>query len=177
MRSFLYGISRVLGLIGGLALVLMMIHINLDVLSRYFLNTPIPGTLEFVSNYYMVAAVFLPLAMVERQNAHISVELVTQHLRPRPRTIVIGLTCIVSALFFAAFTWQSWSDAVQKFWLGEYIRGQISVINWPSRFLLPIGCAAITLLLLYKAWRLFRGDGSVLEKPADVVGSEVAGTE
>ena len=156
---------------------LMMIHVNVDVFSRYLFNRPVPGTLEIVSNYYMVAVVFLPLAMVERNNAHISVELVSQHLPLRPRMLLIAFASLASAAYFAAFTWQTWFDAIAKFELGEYIRGQIAIINWPSRFVLPLGCALITLVLLYNAWRLLRGDRMVLERPADVVGSEAVGTE
>ncbi len=177
MRRVLYGLSNALGLIGGVALVLMMLHVNLDVFGRYVFNSPVPGTLEIVSNYYMVAVVFLPLALVERQNAHISVELLSQHLPRIPRIVLIGFASLAAAVYFAAFTWQTWLDAVAKYQIGEYIRGQIVIINWPSRFLLPVGCALITVLLVWKAWRLFRGDETVLEKPREVVGTELEGTE
>ena len=177
MRKLLYGLSNALGLLGGIALVLMMLHVNLDVFGRFLLNSPVPGTLEIVSNYYMVAVVFLPLALVERQNAHISVELLSQHLPRGPRLLLIGLASVAAAVYFAAFTWQTWLDALAKYRIGEYIRGQILIVNWPSRFLLPVGCALITLLLVWKAWRLFRGDESVLEKPHGIVATETEGTE
>ena len=88
-----------------------------------------------------------------------------------------GFASLAAAVYFAAFTWQTWLDALAKLRIGEYIRGQILIVNWPSRFLLPVGCALITLLLLWKAWRLFRGDESVLEKPQEGVGTELEGTE
>lgn len=61
--------------IAGLSIIVMMMHIVADVTGRYLLGTPISGTTEIVSGYYMVAAVFLPLAYVARTEGHIAVEL------------------------------------------------------------------------------------------------------
>lgn len=162
LRRLLGRLANALAFLGGIAVVLMMLHICADVIAKYVFNSPIPGTLEIVSNYYMVATVFLPLALVERKNAHIAVEILSQHLPTRGQAILVGAVSLVSICFYGMFFWQSLEDAVAKYELGEYIRGQIRIVNWPSRFLLPIGVAAIILILAWKSVRGFRGDEDVI---------------
>lgn len=165
-RRVLEGAADLLTWIGGAALLLMMLHITADVTARFFFNSPLHGTVEIVPTYYMVAAVFLPLAMIERLNAHIVVELVSQHLPKRAQEIQIALVALVSAAYFGAFTWQTWGDALQKFEVREMSLGNVAVTVWPTRFYVPVGCGLITVLLIYKAVCLFRGDNSVLNRGA-----------
>src|SRR3546814_5662820 len=139
----------------------MMLHIAAEVLARYVFNSPLHGTVEIVSTYYMVGVVFLPLAMIERVNGHIVVELVSQHFPRRVQEVLIGVVALVSALYFAAFTWQTWGDALQKFGVREVTLGTVAVTVWPTRFYLPIGCGLIPLVLVYTAFRPFTGDTSV----------------
>lgn len=158
------GISDLLAWIGGAALILMMLHITAEVVGRYFFNSPLHGTVEIVPTYYMVATVFLPLALIEKLNGHIVVELVSKHFPERIQEIQIALVALLSAAYFGAFTWQTWGDAVQKFEVREVSLGNVAVTVWPTRFYVPIGCGMITILLVYKAIRLFRGDNSVLAR-------------
>ena len=74
--------------IGIAAVGLMMFHITFDVFGKYLFNAPLPATLEIVSHYYMVVVVFLPLAMVEKRDAHISVEVLTQNFSDRWQKVV-----------------------------------------------------------------------------------------
>ncbi|KIZ46846.1 MULTISPECIES: TRAP transporter small permease [Rhodopseudomonas] len=158
--------STLLAWIGGIGLILMMLHIAVDVVARYIFNAPLHGTVEIVSAYYMVAVVFLPLAMIERSNGHIVVELVTQHLPRRGQDVLIGFVALASAVYFGAFAWQTWSDALKKFAVGEQALGSVAITVWPTRFYLPIGCGMIALVLVHKALRLFVGDRSVLDPHA-----------
>lgn len=157
--------SELLGVGAGIALVMMMLHITAEVIARYVFGSPLHGTVEIVSTYYMVAVVFLPLALIERVNSHIIVELLSKHFPQRSQEILIAVVALVSALFFAAFAWQTWGDALQKYEIGEEALGTVSVTVWPTRFYVPIGCALLTLVLIHKAVRLFRGDNSVLRSP------------
>jgi len=163
VKKVLDGASNLLGLAAGVAVILMMLHINLDVLLRYVFSAPFNNTVEIVSTYYIVAIVFLPFALVERLNANIVVELLAQHLPKRALELLIAVVCLATALYFFAFTWVTWDDAVQKYEVGEIIMGNSDVTVWPTRFYLPIGGALLILMLLYKSCRLFLGDKSVLE--------------
>ncbi|MGE3915247.1 MAG: TRAP transporter small permease [Hyphomicrobiaceae bacterium] len=161
-NRLLTGAANLFALISGVALILMMLHINLDVAMRYIFSAPFANTIEIVSTYYIVAIVFLPLAVVEVLNAHIVVEILTQHLPRRLCELLIGVVALVSATYFAMFTVRSFEDALQKYNVGEIALGNSQITVWPTRFYLPLGCGLLTLVLIYKAWRLFAGDNSVL---------------
>lgn len=166
-RRTLDGLSGGCAFVGGLLLVAMMVQINLDVIGRYVFSAPMPLTLEIVSHYYIVAIVFLPLAMVERDNAHICVEIVSQHVPTRPRELLIAFVCVVSALYYAMFAYTTWLDGADKYESGEYVMGLYILPIWQSRFLLPIGCGLLTVYLVWKAWRLLRGESGLLVAPDD----------
>lgn len=167
IRRVMDGASNLLALLAGCAVILMMLHVNLDVAMRYIFSAPFANTVEIVSTYYIVAIVFLPLALVERSNGNIVVELLAQHLPRRVSELLIACVALVSAMYFSAFAWRTGEDAIQKYDVGEVILGNSQLTVWPTRFYLPIGCGLLVLVLLYKAWRLFKGDSSVLVHPTD----------
>ncbi|MEC9435590.1 MAG: TRAP transporter small permease [Pseudomonadota bacterium] len=139
--------------VAAVALTLMMAHVTVDVAGKYLLNAPVPVTLEMVSNYYMVAVVFLPLAAVEKVNGHIHVELIYSAL-PRVGRRLLDVTAHALALgFFAMLMRYSWVSAVRKFNVGEFIMGTYPLLIWPSRFLVPVGCALIAALLVLRLVR------------------------
>lgn len=155
--------SDVLGVLAGAALVLMMLHITAEVIARYVFASPLHGTVEIVSTYYMVAVVFLPLALIERVNGHIIVELLSKHFPARAQELLIAVVALVSAAFFLAFAWQTWGDALTKYEIGEQALGTVAVTVWPTRFYIPVGCALLGVVLIRKAILLYKGDNSVLQ--------------
>jgi len=166
-KRFLDGTSNLLAGLAGCAVILMMLHINLDVAMRYIFSAPFANTIEIVSTYYIVAIVFLPLALVERMNANIVVEILAQHLPKRVAELLIACVAIVTALYFGALAWHTGIDAMQKYEVGEIALGNSQITVWPTRFYLPIGCGLLVVVLLHKAWRLFAGDSTVLAHASD----------
>ncbi|RAI02208.1 TRAP transporter small permease [Acuticoccus sediminis] len=147
---------RLAGLLAALALIslfLMMLQTVADVLASNLFNRPIAGNLEIISVYHMVFVVFLPLAFVEHKHEHISVDLLYRALPVRLRQVVLVLGYLVSAVFFAILTYQTWNDAVRSFNIGEMMMGAVYVTIWPAKFALPLGFAAILLMVLIHAWR------------------------
>jgi len=151
-------LSRVLGrtidattLLGAAAVALMMLHITADVLSKYLTGTPMPGTITVVSNYYMIVVAFLPLAFTERQNGHISVEVLVEHFRPAPRYWLSIFSLLFTCVVFGMLTWQSVIEAGRSYRSGAFmIEQDIKLLTWPARYLLPLGCGLMTVTLAAK---------------------------
>jgi len=134
------------------AAVLMMVHISVDVISKYVFRTPLPGTITIVSNYYMVLVAFLPLAFAERRNGHIGVEVLTTRFPARVQRILNILSLLFCAAVFAALTWQSWIEAGRALAIGAFeIEFDVKLLTWPARYLLPLGAGLMTAALLAKA--------------------------
>lgn len=139
-----------LAYIAGLSLVLMMVHVTLDVVLKYFFKLPIPGTAEVVAAYYMIGTVFLPLAYIEVHNRPIVVELFYDRMSPALQAPLDVLGALASLVFYAFLAWQSSKIALGSLEMREYVDGLWKVVVWPSRFLIPLGLAAACLALLMR---------------------------
>jgi len=150
MARLIQTLASLLAILAGLSLVLMMVHVTADVLGKYFLSMPIPGTAEVVASYYMIATVFLPLAYIEVHNRPIVVELFYDLLPRRLQPLLDILGTVGSVAFYAFLTWQSTKIAMDSFAIREIVEGAWKVVVWPSRFLLPLGLAVACLVLLLR---------------------------
>lgn len=151
-------IGGVLAIIGGVAIVFMMLHIVADVAMKYLLNDPIDGTTEIVAAYYMVSAVFLPLAYVAFTSGHLVVELFTRRLRDYPLRLLIGFTGLATLAYLIFVMYHTAVEAVRRTKEGEAWETSVDLLAvWPSRWLLPIGLAAMAIYVLFHAvhqlWR------------------------
>jgi TRAP-type C4-dicarboxylate transport system permease small subunit len=144
-------------IVAGVAIVVMMLHVVADVTGRYLFGTPISGTTEIVSGYYMVAAVFLPLAYVARTEGHIMVELFTRRMRPRPLAALESVVCLIGIAYMGVFTWRTGAEAVRRHSGREmWETADGLLVIWPSRWLLPIGAGLLTLYLVLRLVRNLR---------------------
>lgn len=162
--------NRLLDL-SSLLLLGMMLHVCADVAMKYLFNRPIPGTLEVVSNYYMVWAVFLPLALVELTRGAVSVELFF-NMFPRPMQVLcIGLVLALCAAAYFGLARITWADALRSLARNEVVMGPVTVVVWPSRFVLPVSFALAGLVC---AWHLLR---LILSAPArdELIGGPLPG--
>lgn len=145
--------SNGLTLLAGIALLLMMGQMVLDVFLTYFFRKPIEGNLEVVSIYHMVAVVFLPLAMVELRHEHIHVDLVVRWLPQVVQRVIYILGSLISAAFFAILAYQTWLDALKSYRIDEIVMGAVYVTIWPAKFILPFSFLLIMLAVLLHAWK------------------------
>lgn len=150
----LSGCSIVAGLIAGICLMLMLALVMADVSAKYLLNTPITGTTEIVSYYFMAIAVYLALPYAERAGEHISVPLVTDLLPDRVREMLAILVALFSAGYLLVVAWASGEKAAALMHSGEEI-GLIyfDLIIWPPRWLVPIAFVLMAIQIVHGAFR------------------------
>jgi TRAP-type C4-dicarboxylate transport system permease small subunit len=138
-------------LLAGIAVAIMMVQVSIDAVMRYVFNAPLPGTISFVSHYYMLIVVFLPLAAPEWKSGHISVDIVTNQFPDWLNRHIARWTHLYGAAIYAAITYASWGEAVAKFnTSARVIDSNLSILIWPGYFMLPIGCGLMTLVLLFR---------------------------
>lgn len=159
-------ITNATALAAGAMICVMMFQVAIDVLLRYFFNSPLPATIVFVSNYYMLFVVFLPLAVPERTDAHVSVGIVTERLPESWQKHLRGWVNPFCAAIYFAIAWASWGDAMHKFRSSaRVIESGLSIQIWPGYFVVPLGCSLIGLVLTYKFLAYLTGWRNGLEKP------------
>jgi len=148
-------LTQLLAWVAGLVVLLMMLHVMTDVLGKYLFNAPLPGTAEVVAAYYMIGAVFLPLAYVEASGGSIVVEVIYEKVSVRAQKIMLVAADIISAIYYSVLAWFSWDLAVRAWRVNETVDGIWRITTWPAKFLLPFGfCLAVIVLLM----RIFRGE-------------------
>lgn len=145
------GIDRVILWMAAVPLVMMMIHISFDVFSNLVWNYPVPLTNAVVTQYYMIAVAYLPMAAAELRGAHVSVDLVVNQFPAGLRRVSGEIMQIICMLIYGALAAQAWQLALEKLDRNAFLMEQTSrVSTWPSYFIIPIGFAAVTMLLLAK---------------------------
>lgn len=146
-------LSNLTLILSGVFLFAMMIHVSADVALKYAINRPIPGTLEIVSAYYMVAGVFLPIAAVELARASIQVDAAYQFMPRYMKVFCMALVLGLSAAVYFVLAYTSWGDAMRSYSINEQMMGQVFITVWPSRFVLPISfflAGSICIFYLYQ---------------------------
>lgn len=137
------------------AVILMAVHVSYDVIARSFVSGGIYGTTEIVAYYYMIACVCLPLAYIELRDEHITVEVFYDLLPLGVRKVVLAFSIACTGVFFAAFAWRSWLDALSALATRERLMGIANIEIWPARFFLPVSFALLVFACCLRLARMF----------------------
>ncbi len=116
----------------------MMLIITYDVAMRYVFRAPTTWSFE-ISTYMLVAIVFLGGAWTLPAGGHVSVDIVTERVKPKTKALLGIITssiamfylCIFSIAAFS-FTYQAWVNNVKS---TQYLGWTM----WPIRSFLFIG--------------------------------------
>ncbi len=139
----------------------MMLHVVADVFMKKIFNSPIDGTLEMVSGYYMVLVVAFPLAYVTWGEGHLIVEIFTRRLAERRLAVLEAAVEALTFVCMAGLTWASVAEAIHRTKEGEvWVFGLDTLLIWPSRWVLAIGFG---LMAVYVLGRFVRNIARVRE--------------
>lgn len=151
------GTVKVLAASSMVAMLLMALHIVANVAQRFLFSRDLPGTLEFVTYYYMVFLTFIPLAYVAMKKAHIRVEFLDSMLGPRLARIVDFLCELGMAGFFFLLCWRTWVNALERTASREGVPSADGAFHiWPARWFVVAGLFVGGVYALISAVRLIR---------------------
>lgn len=127
---------------------LMMLHVTADAIARWW-SISLFGTIEIVSNYYMVALSYLPLAWILKHEGHIFVELFTRNCSARALLRIDTWVAVLTLAYVLVVTWKTLESALEQTAIREQAESAFGFIAiWPSRWfvVLGFGCFALQLL-------------------------------
>ena len=109
----------------------------------------LPGTIEIVAYFYMVAVSFLPLGFCQAKGEHVSadafVSVIPRSLRPYAEWLGKMLSVIVCLILL----WATTDMAIRQTLLGEAVRSAyFDIPVWLSRWLVPLGLLSMVLVML-----------------------------
>lgn len=144
---------------GMLAVGAMLVHVVAEVVARGIFNTPLDGTLEIITYWYLAGIAFIGMWQAFSNGEHISVDLVTARLKPGAQWVLHLFASAIVLTFLALLFYFSLGEALNAMGRGEFI-GADRVPIWPMRFIVPIGVGAYMLGLLLQVIKVIR-DGHV----------------
>jgi len=141
--------------LAGWIVFVMMVTITYDVGMRYLLRKPTTWSFE-VNTYMLVAVVFLGGAWTLPAGGHVSVDIITERMKPINRA-VLGIITSVMAMFYLAifsyaaleFTYDAWANNIKS---TQYLAWHL----WPIRSFLLIGGVLLFLEFLFRLIRNIR---------------------
>ncbi len=146
-RSALLWTERSAALCAAIAVLGMMLIGAFDVIGTAAFSQPMPGAYELTETL-MVASVFLALALSQREDRQIRVELLAERLPPRGRAVLDVLAEFLSVLVYAVIAWYGMSEAVESWQISELTSGQLRFPLWPSKLALGFGAALMSVQCL-----------------------------
>jgi TRAP-type C4-dicarboxylate transport system permease small subunit len=147
-------IRRLLNLLGTLAManiVAMVLITVVDVIGRYFLNSPIPGASEIIE-FLLAILVFSALPLATVRHEHIVIDLLDFAVQGRRKQMQQVMVHLVSAISLAFIGWRLWVRAAE---LGAFadvtqflklplapLAYSMSVMSWVTAVLMMVLFAA-----------------------------------
>lgn len=138
------GLSRLLGYIAAILLIVAIAVVCHMVFNRFVMNEPTSWQTEFVT-YALIASTFLGAPWVLLTRGHVNVELIPLMLGQRGRFILALLAYSMSAFLCILLTWVSiefWYEAWEAGWTSDSIWAPKL---WKAYLSMPIGFFAISL--------------------------------
>ncbi|MGZ0188216.1 MAG: TRAP transporter small permease subunit [Alphaproteobacteria bacterium] len=141
--------------IGAAFIVIVMIYMCCEVLSRKFLGRPLPGVIDWVE-LAMGTFAFLGAAYCQRVGGHVRMELVVGRLRGRILWALESVAVSIALFYICVIVYKSFTeDFMWAFTLGDSTM-DIELPVWPSKLLVPIALSLLAIRLSVNLWGYLR---------------------
>ena len=132
--------------VGAGVLALMMFLSAMDVLLRYFFNSPISGAME-LTQYMMLIVVVSGLAYCTVDKAHIRVEVLIERCPQKTRTLLYTATSLLTLALFVLIARQAFLYAKMLF-EGGLTSPVLFIPAYPFAIVLGLGLVVFCLALI-----------------------------
>jgi len=138
----LNSLARIIAYVGTACLLVLVGLSTIDVVLRYFFNSPIAGTIEIIE-LTMVVLVFLSIGYTQVTKSHVRVEVLSGLLKPRGKLVLDSIACVNSIVVLLLVIWRTAVFALET----PELTVTFGIPVAPFAALVPLGC--ILLLLLF----------------------------
>lgn len=142
--------NRSLLVIGAVAVVVMMLHIVANALLRSMNNTPLTGTNEYVTYWYMPLVALLGFIVAQREGVHTEASVLFDRLPRRNRIELHIAGLVLTGVICAGFAYFGWREAMHN-WELKLTGGVVGVVIWPMTFLIPVTYAVLAVQVVTEA--------------------------
>jgi len=143
-------ILDVLAWIGAGLLGLLMLAVCYDIASRYLLNAPVRGLIEF-GQYAMLYSTFLGAAWLLRKEGHVKIDLLTTRLKPDMQArmeMVTSIICLLISVILVVFGTEVVFDHFKR---GVRDTTELALLKAPFIAIIPFGSLLLALQFVRRA--------------------------
>jgi TRAP-type C4-dicarboxylate transport system permease small subunit len=145
-------LSRKLGVVVGVLLVLMVLSLSFEVVMRYVFNMPTIWALD-ISVYIFIFIVYLGASYTELQQGHVKVDLLILRLPDKTKNVLRFVTGFLGLVFCAFFISGSWRQAIKVFEGNTHAGTTLNAPLFPMYFIIPIGIFFLSLQMIVSMFR------------------------
>jgi TRAP-type C4-dicarboxylate transport system permease small subunit len=132
-------------------LLIIMLLINIDVIGRFFFNSPLWGVLE-ISEFMLAGCVLLGLGYTEFLGGNVMVELFYDRYSPLLKNIMRLFFSILGIGLYGVIAYTSGILTIDLF-KANLTSDVLKIPAWPFRAFVPIGASLVVLVLLVKLFK------------------------
>ncbi|MEM6310793.1 MAG: TRAP transporter small permease [Pseudomonadota bacterium] len=172
LDRMLLPLERFSALLSGLAIFSLMFLAVYSVTGRKFFASPMLGYVDYIEAIMPLIAI-MGVSYVARDGTHIRMDMVIGALKGRALWLFEFLTVSLMLLLIVFLAWGAWAHFDRSFDCSVPLCSRDSSIDvgiptWPSKLIVPVAFAILTLRLLLQAWGYARAFILGLENPVAV---------
>lgn len=136
--------------VAGLLLVLIMIFVCAEVVTRYIFNRPL-GWVTEIGSYVLLYVTFLVAAWVLRGEGHVAMDTITNLFRPRTQSLIKVLTSAVSAFVCLVLAWFGLKVSWDLFQAGYFTPTMLELPKWFLTAIIFLGSLLLGIQFIRRA--------------------------
>lgn len=130
-------------------IVVIMLLISADAVSRYLFNSPLGYTFDLVTMYFLPGATFFALAFTMRRAGHVNVDIVLSIMPTRMANGVIGVALLLACPMVAVMAVKMATKAHESWMHNDMVTGIYSWPVWIGEITVPIGMGMLFIRLFH----------------------------
>lgn len=152
----LFRLETALALLGGLAILSLMIMAVISIGGRNLFNTPLSGYIDLIEQTMPLIA-HGALAYCHRLGGHVRMDLVINHIPKRLLWGLEALLCLLLILLVVVLIWGSYAHFDRSFDFAAPLWSRdssmdIAIPLWPMKLVIPVLFSLFLLRLLLQFW-------------------------
>jgi TRAP-type C4-dicarboxylate transport system permease small subunit len=153
---------EVMAVLGMVIMVLVMLVICYEVVTRYFLGRGSAWVIEF-SEYALLYITFLGAGWLLRREGHVSMDILVLSFSPKRQILLKGIVSLLGGILCGLFTWFGAEVALDHLERGLRQPTLIGPPDFPLFAVIPVGFFMLFIQFLRRAHRLLTSED--LKKP------------
>jgi tripartite ATP-independent transporter DctM subunit len=139
--------SKWTNIVGLVAIFLLICMTFVDVILRYIFNRPMEGQTD-ITEVVLILAIYLAIAHTYNMKSHVTVDLVTAILAPKPKLILEFITTLLALFTFSIIVWRSIVKTAFDISVNSMHKMQVPIPKAPFDAIIAFGVLLLCLLLL-----------------------------